>query len=186
MNLNGAHYQLFSIFDKRWRLERFLQQDFCRNSHIKHSQRRLLAVIENNWLGAPILREAKWCAKHRDLEANIFDHFHSFFTLLLLNFLQLNIQRIKEMKRVNAKRVKVRHFWKNRIKTYLTDRGNIMNQKYFRGRGILERFSKPCFFTEFENRRLFSTATQQGRKGRDFKLRKKSVAFRVVLISLSL
>ena len=164
MNLNGAHYQLFSIFDKRWRLERFLQQDFCRNSHIKHSQRRLLAVIENNWLGAPILREAKWCAKHRDLEANIFDHFHSFFTLLLLNFLQLNIQRIKEMKRVNAKRVKVRHFWKNRIKTYLTDRGNIMNQKYFRGRGILEQFSKPCFFYGVRKSQAFLHCYTAGKK----------------------
>ena len=55
-----------------------------------------------------------------------------------------------------------------------------------RGKNILEQLSKPRIFTEFENRRLFSAATQQGRKGRDFKLRKKSVAFRVVLISLSL
>ena len=36
------------------------------------------------------------------------------------------------------------------------------------GKKILEQISKPRFFTEFENRGLFSAATQQGRKGRDF------------------
>ena len=57
---------------------------------------------------------------------------------------------------------------------------------YTRGKEILEQLSKPSIFTEFENRGLFSTATQQGRKGRDFQTLLKNVALRVVLISLSL
>ena len=32
-----------------------------------------------------------------------------------------------------------------------------------RAKKILEQISKPCFFTEFKNRGLFSTATQQRR-----------------------
>ena len=37
-----------------------------------------------------------------------------------------------------------------------------------REKKIIEQFSQPRFFTEFENRGLFFAATQQGRKGRDF------------------
>ena len=41
-------------------------------------------------------------------------------------------------------------------------------------RKIIEQFSKPRFFTEFDNWGFFSAATQQGRKGRGiFKSRKK-------------
>ena len=42
------------------------------------------------------------------------------------------------------------------------------------------------FLAEFKNRGLFSAATQQGRKGRDFQIPLKNMALRVVLISLSL
>ena len=50
-----------------------------------------------------------------------------------------------------------------------------------------EQLSKPRFFTEVENRGLFSAATQKGIKGRDFKLSTvKKVVLKVVLISLSL
>ena len=45
---------------------------------------------------------------------------------------------------------------------------NIIIDWIARGEDILEQLSKPRFFTEFENRGLFSSATQQGRKGRDF------------------
>ena len=37
-----------------------------------------------------------------------------------------------------------------------------------RGKEIIEQLSKPRFLTDFENRGLFSAATQQGRKGGDF------------------
>ena len=42
-----------------------------------------------------------------------------------------------------------------------------------REKDILVQVSKPRFFTEFENRGLFPTATQQGKKGGIYKLRKK-------------
>ena len=46
-----------------------------------------------------------------------------------------------------------------------------------RRKEILEQISKPRFYSEFENRGFFSTATQQGRKGRDFQTPNKNLGF---------
>ena len=43
-----------------------------------------------------------------------------------------------------------------------------------RAKNILEQLSRTWFFTAFEIRALFSAATEQGKKGGIFKLRKKS------------
>ena len=40
---------------------------------------------------------------------------------------------------------------------------------------VLEKLSRTRFFTELENRALFSAATQQGKKGRILELRKNRV-----------
>ena len=46
--------------------------------------------------------------------------------------------------------------------------GTHTKKRTYRGKEILEQLSKPRYFTEFKSRALFSAATQQGRKGRDF------------------
>ena len=50
---------------------------------------------------------------------------------------------------------------------------NIGLSKGSRGKEILEQISKPRFFTELENRGLFSTATQRRKKGGTYELREK-------------
>ena len=55
-----------------------------------------------------------------------------------------------------------------------------------RGKKILEQFSKPQFFTELKIPPFSSLLRSSGEKGALFEPRKKNVAMRVVLISLSL